>query len=182
MASQNYIRQVPATAQDSDALLYGHGYSVAEQMELILDWQYSMPPDEWLKLLGDKWSFMIITPYIDELMAGGSLLGDAIGTGAVYLMMSDEEIAFYESLPDTVTIYRGCYEENSNGMSWSLDKNIAESFINTKLYKNEGQPILVTAEVKKNNILAVKLGRDEAEIITHEPNVISISNIVRTGV
>ena len=55
------------------------------------------------------------------------------------------------------------------GASWSLDRDVAARFSFLSRYlaaQPLAQPLLLTATVAKENVLAVKLGRDEAEIVT----------------
>lgn len=87
-------------------------------------------------------------------------------------MMGPEENSAYDALPDTVTIYRGCGQANIMGMSWSLNKETANSFPHTHRYKVP-DPLLVEAIVSKRKILAVKLDRDEEEVITFSARLVS---------
>lgn len=79
-------------------------------------------------------------------------------------LMDDAEFEAWQSLPDMVTIYRGCGEENRLGVSWSLDRVVAEGFPFLNRYEQK-EPRLLTAVVPKLRIIAVKLQRDEREII-----------------
>lgn len=129
---------------------------------------------DWLRLLGEEWSrFDNVGHYTDELI-WDSPLRDA---GTIPEMMTPEELAAFDELPDEVTIYRGCYNNNKWGLSWSLNKAVAERFPTIRRYCQSGQPILVTAQVKKSNIMALKLDRDEDEVITHRPKCISTKHI-----
>jgi len=133
-----------------------------EKMGAILDLLRSVPIDfkTWLRILGENWSVC------DNIFAYHKLLKCFLPkVGPVVEMMTEDELAAYEALPDTVTIYRGCGKKNKNGASWSLDKNIAAKFPFLNRYQSP-DPILVTAKVKRSEILAVKLGRQESEVIT----------------
>ena len=82
------------------------------------------------------------------------------------LLMDNEELAFYKNLPDKITIYRGGYSKR--GISWTLNKDIAEWFakrfkpvnipetVNTKVFKKE---------VYRDNCIAFFNCRKEEEII-----------------
>jgi hypothetical protein len=80
-------------------------------------------------------------------------------------VMTTQENAAYDALPDTVECFRGCDRSVLTGASWSLDWEIANSFPFTNRYRAPS-PVVVTARVKKDRILAIKLGREESEIIT----------------
>ncbi|MBV5341525.1 MAG: hypothetical protein J0665_18545 [Deltaproteobacteria bacterium] len=142
-----------------EILLHSSSY---ELMGAILELFRSTPLDfrTWLRILGENWSGC------DNIFAYHKILKNFLPKeGPVVGMMSADELTAYEALPDTVTIYRGCGKKNKNGASWSLDKNIAAKFPFLNRYQVP-DPILVTATVDKRQILAVKLDRNESEIIT----------------
>jgi hypothetical protein len=124
--------------------------------------------EEGLRLLGEHWSCSDnIREYIPALR---KLLGTY---GPLRAMMNSEENAAYDALPDTVTVYRGCDASVLTGASWSLDQNVANSFPFLNRYEVPS-PMVVKARVKKNRILALKLGRDESEIITFSARRIGV--------
>ena len=76
--------------------------------------------------------------------------------------MNEEEFNLLQSLPDEVTIYRGCQAGiNENGLSWSLNKKKAEFFANR--FGKEG--IILERKIPKSNIIAFLNGRGESEVI-----------------
>lgn len=98
------------------------------------------------------------------------------------LVMNEEELAYYNSLPDKVTLYRGCsieeYEDEDScfGISWTTSRDVAEFFA----FRNEQEDTAVySIEVDKEDIKAVFLSRnefeaicfggDEATLVTDEP-------------
>ena len=82
-----------------------------------------------------------------------------------HYMMDEEEDNILRSLPELVTIYRGCQKGiNENGLSWSLDKSKAEFFANR--FGKKG--IILERTVSKNDIVAVLTGRGESEVIWEE--------------
>jgi hypothetical protein len=123
---------------------------------------------DWLTLLGEEWTgFDNLRDYLPALKR---LLGTK---GPVREMMSAEENEAYDALPDTVKCYRGCGASVLTGASWSLDKEVANSFPFTLRYR-AASPVVVTASVKKNRILALKLGREESEIITFSARKVKV--------
>jgi hypothetical protein len=80
------------------------------------------------------------------------------------LMMDEGENKFFASLPDKVTIYRGCGPENRDGLSWTLDRDVARIFPTLNRY-HQKMPLLITTTVSKKQIVAVKLDREESEVI-----------------
>lgn len=92
-----------------------------------------------------------------------------------HYFMGEDETNLLLSLPDEVTIYRGCLKgRNENGLSWTLDKVKAEWF--AKRLLRSGTPLLLTGVVKKSDIVAVLLGRNESEIVTMK--VANITKVV----
>ena len=145
-----------------------------ERLPAILNLGEWMGYADFLRLLGEEWSsFDNVSQHIDELWASPLTNADF----PVREMMTPNEQAAYDALPDVVTIYRGCYAENKWGLSWSLDKAVAERFPSLLRYRQPGQAILVTAKVEKKNIIAVKLSREESEIITYMPKHVSTRHI-----
>jgi hypothetical protein len=82
-----------------------------------------------------------------------------------HYLMNEEEFNLLQSLPDEVTIYRGCQAGiNENGLSWSLNKKKAEFFANR--FGKKG--IILERKIPKSDIVAVLNGRGESEVIWEE--------------
>jgi len=142
------------------------------RLPALLGFHWRMNGADFLRLLGEEWSgFDNITHFIDDLW--DTAFGWCQQAGVIRAMMTLDEQAAYDALPDVVTVYRGCYKPNKWGLSWSLSKEVAESFPSYSRYRQEGQPLLVTAKAEKRNVIAVKLDRDEAEVITWRPKHVS---------
>jgi hypothetical protein len=75
-------------------------------------------------------------------------------------MDADERKRFRE-LPNEFTIYRGCTDENTDGLNYTLDKEIAEWF--SKRYSKKGY--VIEKKVQKSEVFAYLNGRNEEEII-----------------
>ena len=81
-----------------------------------------------------------------------------------HYLMNEEEFNLLQSLPENVVIYRGCQKGiNEHGLSWTLDKSIAQWF-STRLDR-DGEPIVLEKTVPKSDIIAVFTGRGESEVI-----------------
>lgn len=141
-----------------EALRFTDSYS---RMGTLLWLQPRMHRTDWLTVLGRYWS---VCDNVREhrkdlryllLMSPAPLLP----------MMNEEEQAVYEALPDVITIYRGCSARYLLGASWSLDKDVASKFPTLSRYRVD-DPVIVTARVKKQDVLALKLDRGEVEVIT----------------
>jgi hypothetical protein len=133
--------------------------------------------DDWLKLLGDEWSSSDnIGLHLDSLL-DETPLGEVFAGYDKRHLMTDEEWEAFEKLPDAVTVFRGCYANNKWGLSWSLDRAVAEKFPTLHRYRQQGQPLLVKALACKADIAALKIEREEYEVITYRPRHISTSHI-----
>jgi hypothetical protein len=79
-----------------------------------------------------------------------------------HYMMDEEDDNILRSLPELVTIYRGCQKGiNEDGLSWTLDKSKAKFFANR--FGKKG--IILERTISKNDIVAVLTGRGESEVI-----------------
>ena len=117
---------------------------------------------DWLRLLGENWSGC------DNIGRHRLALRRLLPpNGPVLEMMDDAELAAYQLLPERLTVFRGCGEINMLGACWSLDRNVAARFPTLNRY-HQAAPLLVTATVRRDRVLALKLDRDEAEIITFQ--------------
>jgi len=128
-----------------------------------------MNESDWLTLLGEMWSsFDNVGDNYDAMHESpfGNRLHDQC---PIVQMMTYAELAVYKELPQTFKIYRGCHGDNKDGFSWSLERQVAKTFPLMEKYQMEGQPLLITAMVKKEKVAAVKLDRGEVEIITYCP-------------
>jgi hypothetical protein len=77
-------------------------------------------------------------------------------------LMDRDEILAYNSLADTVKVYRGCQKGiNENGISWTLKREKAEWF--STRFSKDG--VVLEKEVSKEDILAVFTGRNEFEVV-----------------
>jgi hypothetical protein len=115
---------------------------------------------QWLQLLGENWSSC------DNIGLHLQALRQQLPPlGPVVEMMTAAELAYWQQLPDEITIYRGCGQINTDGACWSLSREVASGFPSLNRYQ-QSEALLVVATVRRENVLAVKLDRDEAEIIT----------------
>jgi hypothetical protein len=136
----------------------------SEKMSAImyLDWEMRFP--DWLTLLGEVWSCCDnIGLYRDDLVSVIKEWLDQPLTIIPELMDPDERTAF-EALPDEITIYRGCGPRNKHGLSWTLRRDVAVRFPFSMRYWSD-TPTILTATISKTRAAALKLERNEEEII-----------------
>lgn len=84
-------------------------------------------------------------------------------------LMSEEEKQFLAQLPETLTIYRGGslaeHKSKKYGISWSLDKKIAEQFADTKAIRDKKEMMVIEKQINKADVIAYFKERQEEEII-----------------
>lgn len=81
------------------------------------------------------------------------------------LMMEPDELLELSKLPDTLKIYRGCYEHNRDGLSWTTDKAIAKSFPTLQRYSHPNEDPMLMEDSINIGRTVLKLDRNEWEII-----------------
>lgn len=158
------------TFEEADGILHRDCNSYTRLSSLIA-MQFEVDSNDWLRLLGEWWTSCddISERARDE--EDFSLWQSPFEWLAErpldlrHLMMTQEELAALEALPPVLTIFRGCYAINKRGLSWSLDRSVAEGFPFKHRYTQEGQPLLVRAEVARDDVLMLKLDREEQEIV-----------------
>lgn len=129
---------------------------------------------DWLAVCGEVWSCC------DNIGAARLLLRQLVpACGPVAPMMDTPECMAWEALPERLTIYRGCGPSNMLGASWSLSRDIAAQFPFLNRYR-QSEPLLVTAKVKKSHVLAIKLDREESEIITFSARRVAVEKLQET--
>lgn len=146
---------------------WGDSYST---LDYLVRLHPSMDRDEWLTLVGEVWTCADnVSEHLEDLK-------NMLPRRTAKQMMDLSEISKLRTLPSNVTIYRGCGEVNIDGACWSLDRAIASRFPTLARYRAD-VPLLITATVLRKEIIAVKLDRDEAEVITFSARVQSITRL-----
>jgi hypothetical protein len=79
-------------------------------------------------------------------------------------VLSPDARSFYASLPDLISIYRGCERGRERGLHWTTDKAVAGKFAEGRRWTNR-QPTLAQAQIPKQYVLAVFTDREEHEIV-----------------
>lgn len=75
-------------------------------------------------------------------------------------LLIGDDLAFFDSLPDSFSIYRGCAGISERaaalGLCWSIKREIAEWFANRTAHFCGADPVLMTARVRKRDVLLAK--------------------------
>ena len=80
-------------------------------------------------------------------------------------LTTKEEKDFYDKLPDEIEVYRGCTEENKNGISWTTNYYVARYFAYESMQYQNKDTDIYKKTIKKAEIRAILLDMDESEII-----------------
>ena len=170
-ALPNDEAELLATLEKS--LLMCDSYS---RLDTLLDIYDCYGEDIFIKMFCNWWTSCDTTPLNIEHVTG--ILGDMDALGTLqrkYAM--PENLADYLALPEELTVYRGCYAFNDDGICYTTDKQIAVNFVKHHRYKAEGhQPILLTGKVKKEDCLYFN-DREEKEILSLAVEIIKRENI-----
>lgn len=73
--------------------------------------------------------------------------------------------AWFDGLPDPVPVLRGCSRQRVKGMSWTVERAVAERFAQGHRGIRVPSPIIASALVPKTAIFGVYVERQEAEIV-----------------
>lgn len=119
--------------------------------------------NDWFKRAGEEWSgcdnIGLYRLRFARILRGAN-------RAELDLMMDAGERATLTALPEMLTVYRGCYEFNRIGLSWTLSEDVARAFVTKyRRYVCEGKaPLLLTGLVRKSTCV-LKLERCEQEVI-----------------
>jgi hypothetical protein len=138
------------------------------RLDELLDLFAEMSYPDWLAVCGWSWTMC------DNIGRARLLLRQLLpARGPVAPLMDVEGCLAWDALPERVTVYRGCGPVNMLGASWSLSRDVAARFPFLSRYR-QAQPLLVTATVRRDRVLAVKLQRNEAEVITFDARRVAV--------
>jgi len=93
----------------------------------------------------------------------------------IYLEHAKDNGQFWSSLPDDLTLYRGCSRARVNAISWTTNRSIAEGFAKGHRFIRVPDAVIAIATIRKADIFAATDDRKESEIICL-PCVVGIEN------
>lgn len=125
---------------------------------------------ELIQLIQSVWSSIDhtyhLTDILDKVFSKDTLSSLDISKGT-----NDEDIEFYNSLPEQFKVYRGCYYQNKDGYSWSTSKDVSRKFPFLSGNTLNNYPILIQGIVSKKDVLFCVVGRNEYEIVVNPKDV-----------
>lgn len=91
-------------------------------------------------------------------------------------LMDEEEFKRFQELDGVVTIYRGVTSHNAKrvkALSWTLDLHTAEWFA----HRFGEQGTVYQAQIRKEHIHALLLGRNESEVIVEPEHLMGLTTV-----
>jgi hypothetical protein len=76
-----------------------------------------------------------------------------------------EAFGFREALSAAVTVYRGCSRSRVDGISWTIDRSVADNFARGHRFIPVPDPVIATGTIARDLILAVFIERNEKELL-----------------
>jgi hypothetical protein len=150
-------------------IIFGLGGDSVTRLEVLLDELEALPvnhpdPLTFWRAFRTGWPSCDATwGYRDQLPA---VLIDARFNGAPFTeAMCPEDAAWFASLPPRLKVYRGCSAERIAGLSWTVNRAVAESFTEGHRGIDVPNPVIVSATIRKNQVLFATNGREEAEVL-----------------
>lgn len=137
-------------------LMVERGYRLQELLEV----KEYIPENDYLEILRWVWTEAhYITSQIEAY--------EIVRLFESWKMTAEEQVIF-DNLPNTFTIYRGCFDDNEDGISWTLSRKVANIFakggLERKGTKAHGGKV-VKFKIAKEEVLAFINTREEQEIL-----------------
>lgn len=141
--------------------------NIPYKLAMIKYWKDDLCLEDFTKLFKDAW--IISENPNDDINVPIRMIIKWFKEADKKSLMTKEELKVFNSLPDEFTIYRGVgHKRKEKGLSWTLNKDTAEWFMNR--YEGKNNHVL-TAKVKKENCLAYFNSRGENEIVVDVNNL-----------
>jgi hypothetical protein len=91
--------------------------------------------------------------------------------------MDRKQRKFYNSLPDVVTVFRGCSKERIRGVSWTTDVAVARGFARGHRGMSPPNPVVARARIPKSAIFTVLVDREESELVLDPSELTEIKRV-----
>lgn len=170
LAKKEYVEKLEAQGDYSGVLGF---YERPYRMEKLCELQHDMTDDQYWKTLGWVWTDS------ENLWQYNIILRSMLNAERPgrEKMMNEEEHEFLANLPEFFAVYRGHHGRNRLGFSWSLSHGKALWFANRFDQKRRG---VLRATVKKQDVIAVLLGRNEYEVVVDPRNLTEVKSVRKT--
>ena len=95
--------------------------------------------------------------------------------------MEEVDGAFYDSLPDQISVYRGAAFNFARGLSWTTDLAVAEKFAAGIRGSGFLPRILATASIPKDAVFFASASRKESEVVLDPKRLRRLQTSPRKG-
>lgn len=149
------------------------------RLPALIDLAWRCEWSDWLTVLGEEWTVCDNIGQFTDILLEETPFADVAESPLLYRhwLMDKGERDALNNLPETFTVWRGCYALNKWGLSWSLDRETAAAFPLKHRYQQDGKALLVKAMLRRDDVLAIKLDRKEAEVVAVRPKHVSTFHI-----
>jgi hypothetical protein len=161
------------------AILFGPGVNSEERLDVMLALTRKKPASVFWPVFHGTWSLCDDTWHLRRELLAALWQKNAEAPGIGFLPVQPR--ALFDAIPDSFVVHRGCSESRIKGVSWTPERNVAESYARGH-FNAYGvrfpNPVVVTATVPKSAIYGVYLKRDECEIVL-DPRALSKLSVNR---
>jgi hypothetical protein len=133
-----------------------------QRTEAIAWLMLASPPLRCLKIFC-KWGNMCDAPWPWRSDLARELRR-ALGQVSLREALQPSDLVFYDALPATIAVWRGCERGRERGLSWTVERAVAEGFARGKRCINRN-PTLVRADIPRQHVFAVFTDRNEQEVV-----------------
>ncbi|RVA54278.1 hypothetical protein EN933_10800 [Mesorhizobium sp. M7A.F.Ca.US.001.01.1.1] len=147
--------------------LWGRGIDSANRLQIMLDEVWHLPGELFWPVFHKVW------PTTDATWRQQDELVELLQFHQpMEEFLKGQDRVFYEQLPDVIQIYRGSSRDRVHGLSWTIDRRIAESFARGHRGVPVPEPVVARVSIPKSAVLAISIERGESELLV-DPDSIS---------
>ena len=151
------------TASEILDALFGPGINSVTRLPVMLRRLFREPPAVFWPVFLEAWPSCDRT--WESRSALLSLLRRTSASESSRRYFDPKALAFYDGLPDPVTIYRGCSRARVRGVSWTTDRASAATFARGHRSIAVPDPVIAQATMPKQAVFAVFTERSETEVL-----------------
>jgi len=142
------------TAAEAKAFLFGFGVESERRADEFCDLATSLRRPAFWQVFADIWTSCDGTHHLQDRL--------------LYLLKAKgpaPETDFFQTLPDEVTVYRGCSRERVEALAWSIDLTVAQAFARGHRGIRVPDPVIASAVVPRSMVLFATDDRGEKEVL-----------------
>jgi len=158
-------------------ILRGPGVESGNRLEVMLALLKFQPSAVFWPVFHRAWPRCHATWEAHEWLETTLLRHNARRTGTNFL--ADNNKAWFDTLPETIEVFRGCSRQRVRGVSWTTDPTVAEGFA-----KDQGievlTPVVVAARIPKSAVMGAYTVREEDELLV-DPSALTLLHGTQQG-